>query len=470
MIAEWEEAIKSNTELTPIRHYGESFFDRTAFNKIQESGRPWRHVIITTKETLMKRWFRSDITGQRFWGAGVVRFQPLVVDEAHRFRSSGVSVGQNINPQTGSTYRVDANSAAINLAKHLDCLNPEKKWMLTATPMVNSLADLRWVCRFLERPEWLSQNLPQDTFVDRDDLECGLWEAGVSGSSADGTHPKSMFTPVANPFNNPEYHGSYVHCTTIAWDRFVSHHLGSSIKLQFQQRERILTAGEIQNMSNSQRISGSYAKEILRTLILRRSMVSRIPFENGTPIIDIPVMRTTTTRLKFANDGSKSLYTFLVDNYHEMRKSSSPASQQTSTGGHRFSPRWRYIRLVSLSPLLAYASFADDYSTTKLFEEKVVDNGNPHRMMVKTLLSKFHGEFPDEGLDYYKQTIADMTDDDLTLAMEFSSPKLGWIKNRLQQLVMVGKKKVILWVYWPLSQWLVREVSTNTSQKKTWSG
>lgn len=343
--------------------------------------------------------------------------------------------------------------------------------MLTATLMVNSLADLRWVCGFPQRPEWLSQNLPQDTFVNRDDFECGLWEAGVSGPSADDMHPKSMFTPVANPFNNPDHHGSYVHCTTIAWDRFVSHRLRDSIKLQFQQRERILTASEMQTMSDSQRISGNYAKEILHTLILRRSMVSLIPFENGTPIIDIPVMRTTTTRLKFANDGSKNLYTFLVDNYHEMQKSFSPSPQQTSAKRHRFSPRWRYIRLVSLSPLLAYASFADNYSTTKLFgEDAAADDGNPHRIMVKTLLSRFHEEFPDEGLDYYKQSIAGMTDDDLTLAIEFSSPKLGWIKNRLQKLVMVGKEKVILWVYWPLSQWLVREVSTVTSQKKSWRG
>lgn len=109
--------------------------------------------------------------------------------------------------------------------------------------------------------------------------------------------------------------------------------------------------------------------------MLRHSMVSRIPFQTRKPIIDIPVMRVVTTRLEFEDDGSKGLYTFLINNYTAMRGSFGRPSIEadspcTPVSVQKFSPHWRYIRLVSLSPLLAYASFAKEFSFPELFETK----------------------------------------------------------------------------------------------------
>src|SRR6266566_5924381 len=102
MVSEWQEAIRSNTLLTPILHYGTSFFDRRAWDKINSARNyPWRHVIITTKETLSKRWDRADYRGQMFWGTGQFTLERLVLDEAHRFRTAGAFHGPTLNPQTG---------------------------------------------------------------------------------------------------------------------------------------------------------------------------------------------------------------------------------------------------------------------------------------------------------------------------------------------------------------------------------
>src|SRR5258708_28765954 len=44
MVSEWQEAIRSNTLLTPILHYGTSFFDRRAWDQISSAlYYPWRH-------------------------------------------------------------------------------------------------------------------------------------------------------------------------------------------------------------------------------------------------------------------------------------------------------------------------------------------------------------------------------------------------------------------------------------------
>lgn len=109
--------------------------------------------------------------------------------------------------------------------------------------------------------------------------------------------------------------------------------------------------------------------------MLCRSMVSRIPFQTGKPIIDIPVMRVVTTRLEFEDDGLKGLYTFLINNYTAMRGSFGRLSIEadslhTPVSVQKFSPCWCYIRLVSLSPLLTYASFAKEFSFPELFETK----------------------------------------------------------------------------------------------------
>ena len=112
-------------------------------------------------------------------------------------------------------------------------------------------------------------------------------------------------------------------------------------------------------------------------------MVSIVPFRVGNPIIDIPVMRTVTTQLQFANDGSKNLYTLLINEYSKMQAAFVMQAHEgwlAPIPGHKFGPHWRYIRLVSFSPLLAYASFAEEFSTENLFSSDQAYHGHPHHL------------------------------------------------------------------------------------------
>jgi hypothetical protein len=91
-------------------------------------------------------------------------------------------------------------------------------------------------------------------------------------------------------------------------------------------------------------------------------MDSRVPFWVGNPIVDIPVISTTDTAwLQFADDRFKKLYSMIINNYSKMRAAFGIQVSEgllAPTSGHKFGPCWRYIHLISFSPLLAYPSFA----------------------------------------------------------------------------------------------------------------
>jgi hypothetical protein len=55
-----------------------------------------------------------------------------------------------------------------------------------------------------------------------------------------------------------------------------------------------------------------------------------------------------------------------------------------------------------------------------------------------------------------------MTYDQIEVALRFGAPKLAWLKHYLRNTLTAkdNGEKVILWVYWPLTQWLVEQVST----------
>lgn len=231
MVSEWQEAIINCTELTPILHYGLSCFDQVAWDRIKPSSRhPWHHVIITTKETLQKRWYPPPGSPQ-FWGTPNFSVGRLVIDEGYRYRTSGTPLGKSFNVRSGKVHFTKSGDPAIIWATQLESLEPDTKWMLTATPMVNSLTDLRWVYCFLQWPEWLSQNLPPDTFAHKDNVEMEMWMPNPARRSKDGNGYKMIFTPRAAPFQDHEAHGSYVHCTTKAWDCYIAPDYNVSAKL-----------------------------------------------------------------------------------------------------------------------------------------------------------------------------------------------------------------------------------------------
>jgi hypothetical protein len=69
--------------------------------------------------------------------------------------------------------------------------------MLTATPLVNGIEDLRWILCFLENSSWLALPLPPDTFGYTHNFD-DHWVTDRSNVS--GTERSAVFTPVANPY------------------------------------------------------------------------------------------------------------------------------------------------------------------------------------------------------------------------------------------------------------------------------
>ena len=55
-----------------------------------------------------------------------------------------------------------------------------------------------------------------------------------------------------------------------------------------------------------------------------------------------------------------------------------------------------------------------------------------------------------------------MTYDQIEAALRLGAPKLAWLKQYLRNTFTAkhNGEIVILWVYWPLTQWLVKQVST----------
>ena len=139
MVSEWLDAISHFTSLVPFAHYGGSDYNQWTRKSIEETGCPWRYVIVTTLETFQSRFDHTrDRTG--FWEqAGL--FRRVILDEAHRLRTSGRQLGINIS-QTGKSIGVGYFDASEKTARSLLGLKPEFKWMLTATPLVNNLRDL----------------------------------------------------------------------------------------------------------------------------------------------------------------------------------------------------------------------------------------------------------------------------------------------------------------------------------------
>jgi len=97
-------------------------------------------------------------------------------------------------------------------------LEPQYKWMLTATPLVNGIKDLHWIMRFLESSSWLTLQLPPDTF----DYTLNIDDNWVMDrSNISGTERGAGFTPVADPNKKGPEFRSLVHCTTMTWDAYM---------------------------------------------------------------------------------------------------------------------------------------------------------------------------------------------------------------------------------------------------------
>ena len=479
MVNEWLDAIANFTRLIPISHYGGGDYNRRTKATIEKTGYPWRHIIVTTLETFHSR-FDHTFNKTGFWEqAGL--FRRVILDEAHRLRTSGREVATNTS--LPARFIVGYLGAPERTARSLLGLKPDFKWMLTATPLVNNLSDLRWIVRFLERDEWLQQNLPPGTFVDRDELyerrdqiRREPWDSEDLAPlpTALGTDLNAVWGPDAAPFEDGPNFESLVHCTTKAWSHGMAGPLDTIAKLTNRTLlQRGASAAEKQQLQEQQLLAGRRAFSILFSLMLRRGMASRIPFDNQQPIIDIPPMVMHTERIRFTY--GKQLFRKLVDTpYPEMISQitgippapAKPGKQQRATS-NSFGPRWRFIRLVALSPLLAFAAAKGDIAKD-LWIGSSPNGTEASKGNLLRFIKWFRSAFPHEdtacgGVNPIqaiptKEKIADMEDRALVRALEYGAPKLAWLRRYLKKVVRQGKQRVVLWVFWPLSQWYIQEV------------
>ena len=132
-----------------------------------------------------------------------------------------------------------------------------------------------------------------------------------------------------------------------------------------------------------------------------------------------------------------------------------------------FGPRWRFIRLVALSPLLAFAAVRVDIAKD-LWKGSSPNGTEADIKNLLQLIKWFRSAFPreDTACGGVKHTqaipaevgIADMDARSLVRAMEYGAPKLAWLRRYLKKVVGQRKQRVVLWVFWPLFQWYIQEV------------
>ena len=78
-------------------------------------------------------------------------------------RTSGTPISK-FRKANGTLVKMDSSNYIMHMASCILILEPQYKWMLTATPLVNGIKDLHWIMRFLESSSWLTLQLPPDTF------------------------------------------------------------------------------------------------------------------------------------------------------------------------------------------------------------------------------------------------------------------------------------------------------------------
>jgi len=176
-----------------------------------------------------------------------------------------------------------------------------------ATPLVNGIEDLHWILRCLESSSWLTLRLLLDAF----DYTLNIDDDWIAdGRNVPGTARDVGFTPVADPFTKGPEFGSLVHCTTMASDAYMLRIIGEVGKL----RKATQTSDILIRWHRYEETIGKRAVAVLCTLMLRRTMVSHIPFKIPKPIINIPPMHVTTKLVTFTKfSGAAQLYITLVD-------------------------------------------------------------------------------------------------------------------------------------------------------------
>lgn len=155
VMAGWRESIELCPFLDAQPDHGEhqSYqIDHTKWNTMMSQPQPWRMVVIAAKNSMTLRVDRSrQFSTWTPYSTNI--FYRLINDDAHNLRGAGYVAGSQAFAKAGEAIlkpkTVDGGNAQHQQAGHLLNLKARRKWMWTATPLVNQIQDLRWVCRFL---------------------------------------------------------------------------------------------------------------------------------------------------------------------------------------------------------------------------------------------------------------------------------------------------------------------------------
>jgi len=213
------------------------------------------------------------------------------------------------------------------------------------------------------------------------------------------------------------------------------------------------------------------ASAVLCTPMLRRTMVSHIPYKNPKLIINIPPMHVTTELVTLTkSSGSGQFYIDLVDgSYKGLRERIARVAyaQATTMGKTKpFGHCSRFICHISIALIPGPAWMDAEISLLKRLwslPSGVADMGRPNMIMLRLGISELAKAFPGttDWIPPPRQVI-DKTYDQIKAALRFGAIKLAWLKHYLWNTFTVkgNRENMILYLYWPLTQWLVEQVST----------
>jgi len=460
MVAEWKAAVTQFTELTPHLHYCTSSWRRASHRAILH-GKPWRIVVILTIETCYQPIKHEEAGGLTFWGTSI--FHQVILNQAHRLRTSGTPIGK-FRKANGTLVTMNSRNYNMHISFCILCLELQYKWILTATPLVNGIEDLRWILQFLESSSWMTLQLQPATFDNTLNIDDD-WIA--DGSNVPDTERGARFTQVADPYKKGPEFESPVHYTTMAWDGYMLPIIGEVEKLG----KATQTADILIRRHHYEETIEKRAFAVSCTLMLQRTMVRHMPFKNPKPIIDIPPSHVTTELVTFTkSSGAGQFYINLVDgSYKGLReKITGVASAHAATMGKTkpFGPCWRLTCLISIALILGPGLMDPEISSSKRLwslPSGVAETGRPNLIMLRTVISEFAKAFPGK-TDRVPppEKVKSMTHNQIVAALQFGAPKLAWLKHYLRNTLTEkdNGEKVILWVYWQLTQWLIEQVST----------
>jgi len=103
--------------------------------------------MISTIETCYQQFNHEEADGSKIWGPG--KFHRVMLDEAHRLRTSGTPSGK-LRKADGTLVEMDSRDYDKHMASRILSLEPQYQSILMAIPLLNGVDDLRWILPFLE--------------------------------------------------------------------------------------------------------------------------------------------------------------------------------------------------------------------------------------------------------------------------------------------------------------------------------